>query len=142
MLNASNQLGKSLSLQVNSALIGGLERGGAAMAILFGDTDGTLSGHQKGKHQDLVGTANGDNLLFGDAGESIAEFARGGNDNLTGGNNSDSGSVFNQLIGDAGGSIAEFARGGNDKLTGGDNSDSGSVTNTLIGDAAVEGFLR
>ena len=28
------------------------------MAILFGDTPGTLSDHRKGKHQDLVGTAN------------------------------------------------------------------------------------
>ena len=57
------------------------------MATLFGDTSGTLSRSQKGKHQVLIGTDDEDNFLFGDAGVSIIDFARGGNDTLTGGDN-------------------------------------------------------
>ena len=104
------------------------------MATLFGDTSGSLSGRQKGKHQDLVGLNNEDSTLVGDAGESITDSARGGNDTLIGGNNSGSGIVTNLLIGDA--SVMNgSAQGGNDTLIGGNNSGSGSVSNILIGDA-------
>jgi hypothetical protein len=71
------------------------------MATLFGDTSGTLSGKQKGKHQVLIGTDDEDNLLFGDAGVSIIDSAKGGNDTLTGGDNSGSGTASNALFGDA-----------------------------------------
>jgi hypothetical protein len=89
---------------------------------------------RKGKHQDLVGTANEENILVGDAGESITDFARGGNDTLTGGDNSDSSFVVNTLVGDAGDFITDFARGGNDTLIGGNNSGD-FLFNALVGDA-------
>jgi hypothetical protein len=44
-----------------------------------------FSDEQKGKHQDLVGTDNQNNLLVGDADGSITDSAQGGNDTLTGG---------------------------------------------------------
>jgi hypothetical protein len=61
------------------------------MSTLFGDTSGTLSDSQKGKHQVLIGTDDETNFIFGDAGESLIDSARGGNDSLTGGDNFGSG---------------------------------------------------
>src|SRR5262245_645618 len=103
------------------------------MATLFGDTSGSLSGTQKGKHQDLVGTDNESNFLVGDAGESITDHARGGNDTLTGGNNSGDGgnnggpgAVVNTLYGDAN-TMQGFAGGGNEMLDRGIRGGGGVV---------------
>lgn len=64
------------------------------MAILFGDTSGSLNGRQHGGAQTLVGSDPA-NTLFGDAGLDLLSHAVGGNDTLL---TSGSGSLF----GDAG----------------------------------------
>ena len=108
------------------------------MATLYGDTSGTLSGQDKGKNQNLVGTDNVSNLIVGDAGVDITDSARGGSDTLTGGDASGTAVVgFNRLVGDAGETMSDSAKGGNDTLTGGDASGSGNVNNVLIGDAGI-----
>ena len=98
--------------------------------MAFGDTSGTLSGSQKGKNQDLVGTLS--SFLVGDA-EAIIDSASGGNDSLTGGDSRGL-DVVNQLFGDAR-RMSGSAQGGNDVLTGGDTSSDGDVFNAFVGDA-------
>ena len=77
------------------------------MAI-YGDTSGTLSGHQKGKGQQLKGTGG----IYGDA-RPLDGDARGGNDVLV----VAAGGSFSELFGDAH-SMQGDARGGNDTLQG------------------------
>jgi hypothetical protein len=79
------------------------------MAVLFGDTSGSLTGRQHGAAQTLVGS-DPTNTLFGDAGEDLLGRAIGGNDTLL---TSGSGSLY----GDAGGNISDHARGGSDTLS-------------------------
>lgn len=79
------------------------------MAVLFGDTSGSLTGRQHGAAQTLVGS-DPTNTLFGDAGVDLLGRAIGGNDTLL---TSGSGSLY----GDAGGNISDHARGGSDTLS-------------------------
>lgn len=79
------------------------------MAVLFGDTSGSLTGRQHGVAQTLVGS-DPTNTLFGDAGVDLLGRAIGGNDTLL---TSGSGSLY----GDAGGNISDHARGGSDTLS-------------------------
>lgn len=79
------------------------------MAVLFGDTSGSLNGRQHGGAQTLVGSDPA-NTLFGDAGLDLLGHAVGGNDTLL---TSGSGSLF----GDAGEDISDHARGGDDALS-------------------------
>ena len=118
------------------------------MAI-YGDTSGTLSGHQKGKGQRLLG----DGSIIGDA-WAIQDDAKGGNDQLIGtgdrnflygdalimGGHSVGGkdvltgaasASMNYLVGD-GVYMSGFAVGGNDRLTGGDYA-----TNQILGDGML-----
>src|SRR5262249_25316874 len=110
-----------------------MQPGGPTMATpVFGDTNGSLTGHLKGAAQALVGTNEVDNTLYCDA-ATLTDFAHGGADTLTGGELS--GDV-NLLVGDSD-SMSGTARGGRDILIGGNSSDSDSASNTLYGDAAI-----
>ena len=52
------------------------------MAILFGDTIGSLSGKEHGGNQTLIGL-DPTNTIFGDAGLNLLDHAVGGDDTLT-----------------------------------------------------------
>jgi len=84
---------------------------------------GSLTDHQRGTDDTLIGVDNALNTLYGDAFE-MHDHARGGNDHLSGGAGS-----FIFLLGDAG-TMDGDSRGGNDTLIGA----HGSVNN-LFGDA-------
>jgi hypothetical protein len=139
----------------NDTLIGGND---SDINLLYGDTDGTMSGSAHGGNDILIG-GNLDasshqsltdepisNLLYGDA-YTMTGSAHGGNDTLTGGSNSYGLSLNNYLYGDAY-SMTDTAQGGNDTLIGGneigrsDGGDNGTV-NYLYGDAyQMSGFAH
>mgnify|MGYP003694807195 CR=1 FL=1 len=79
--------------------------------------------NSRGGNDTLIGGANTDNELFGDA-FTLHGNARGGDDTLTGGDSS-----TNNFYGDAF-FMVDNARGGDDTLVSGANA-----TNTLYGDA-------
>jgi|SRR5712664_1473128 len=85
---------------------------------------GSLTDHQHGTNDTLIGVDNAINTLYGDAFDMF-DHARGGNDTLIGGANSD-----NSLHGDAF-FMFDNARGGNDTLI------SGPGTDHMWGDAQV-----
>jgi hypothetical protein len=80
------------------------------MAILFGDTTGSLGRKKRGGDQTLIG-ADAENTLYGDAGLDLLDKAQGGNDTLVTYASGD-------LHGDAGRNIVDHAKGGNDTLAG------------------------
>lgn len=102
------------------------------MAILYGDTSGTLGGRQTGGDQYLVGDSAGStsvsNTLTGDA-YIITDFARGGNDSLQGGS---ADFLTQRIYGDAY-VMNRFAAGGDDLIIGGGGSRHAS--DRLYGDA-------
>jgi hypothetical protein len=94
---------------------------------------GTLTGHQHGSDDTLLGVDDATNVLFGDA-FAMDDHAVGGNDTLTRGS-SLSADTSNTLYGDAF-DMTDHALGGNDTLFGGANlSTASTVTNVLFGDA-------
>ena len=54
------------------------------------------------------------NLIFGDAGVAVTDFARGGDDTLTAGNSTSDPLLFNDLFGDAT-TMSGKAQGGNER---------------------------
>src|SRR5229473_1282091 len=87
---------------------------------------GSLTDHQRGTNDTLIGVDNALNTLYGDA-FAMDDHARGGNDTLIGGSTA----PFNILYGDAL-EMHDHAHGGNDTLIGGDGS-----ANSLFGDAST-----
>src|SRR5260370_38496376 len=83
---------------------------------------GSLTDHQHGTNDTLIGLDNALNTLYGDA-FAMDDHARGGNDTLIGGAN-----ATNALYGDAR-SMHDHPRGGNDSLIGGGTTSF----NTLYG---------
>ena len=97
------------------------------MAV-YGDTSGTLSGHQQGKGQRLQGTGE----IYGDL-WLLDGDARGGNDMLV----VAAGGSFSELFGDAH-YMEGDARGGNDTLQGAVHEGADHTTrNWMRGDAQV-----
>jgi Ca2+-binding RTX toxin-like protein len=85
--------------------------------LIFGDTDGSLSGGSSTAGNDtLIGGKNATNTLIGDA-DSMASPVTGGNDTLTGGIGG-----ANTLIGDAVHSTGAAPTGGNDRLISADHT--------------------
>lgn len=107
------------------------------MAILYGDTSGSLLGLQVGGDQILIGDSGGSgqqvtNRLYGDA-YFIGGFAHGGNDTLIGGS---ADFLGEQIYGDAY-TMNDFTVGGDDQITG------ARGTGTIYGDAVtLSGFAR
>src|SRR5258708_288979 len=75
---------------------------------------GSLTDHQHGTNDTLIGGAEANNTLYGDA-LNMFNSSHGGNDTLTGGTIAD-----NTLFGDAS-AMFDNSHGGNDTLTGGAN---------------------
>jgi hypothetical protein len=106
------------------------------MATLYGDTLGSLTNKQRGASQTLLGVADENNAIYGDAGMAITDSARGGGDILAGGDNTSTLSFSNDLFGDAN-TISGEGEGGDDTLTGGNNRGGFSLFNNLY---RVNGF--
>jgi hypothetical protein len=70
------------------------------MATLFGDSAGSLTNRQEGRHQFRVGTDNQEKIPVGDA-DNISDYAKGDNDALIGGMNTECGTVSDGPRGDA-----------------------------------------
>ena len=126
------------------------------MAIVFGDRDGSLTDHEQGGNQNLLGlpdavgdarlitdfarggddflsTVGGQNPhLFGDA-IDMTRHAQGGDDILVG-SDITIGLGENFLYGDAI-RMSDFTQGGNDTLIGGNSSSGAIAQNHLFGDA-------
>jgi hypothetical protein len=85
--------------------------------VIFGDTDGQMSGQiSTGGHDTLIGGRGGTNTLVGDAGSMVSPVT-GGNDTLIGGVG-----ATNTLIGDAISSTGAVPTGGDDRLVSAANS--------------------
>jgi hypothetical protein len=85
--------------------------------VIFGDTDGQLSGQMStGGHDTLIGGRGGTNTLVGDAGSMVSPVT-GGNDTLMAGVG-----ATNTLIGDAISSTGAVPTGGDDRLVSAANS--------------------